>query len=260
MGVYMNVKASYEAWKSGWDATMANAWTEGRETFPDGIANFHYATFEYFGRGCFEGCGGEGHGIFMTAPQSRITIRGCTVENPLSGSTKTTEETLFTNLANRQVVFVDNVWWGMTSRFGPTGGDVTHLVRNNLFLGDSSGMACSTGRMSEGSAVNGVCPASKMVQFEGDAGRLVVKHNFFGGHAIGAWLSSSRINSQNETRVLKGRQLRMVLGGWLERRTNECVDGNTTLPRLLDRRVDLTRLRQPLRLGGQHRDGQLRRV
>ena len=186
MGVIMNVKESYSAWKSGWDATMANAWTEGRETFPDGIANFHYATFEYFGRGCFEGCGGEGHGIFMTAPQSRVTIRGCTVENPLSGSTKTTEETLFTNLANRQVVFVDNVWWGMTSRFGPTGGDVTHLVRNNLFLGDSSGMACSTGKMSEGAAVNGVCPASKMVQFEGDAGRLVVKNNFFGGHAIGA--------------------------------------------------------------------------
>ena len=181
-GAVMNVKASYAGWKAGWDATMANAWTDGRETYPDGVANFHYATLSYFGRGCFFGCEGLGHGIFMTSDQPRVTVRGCTVANPLSGSGKNTDETLFTGWSTRQVVFVDNVWYGLTSRFGPSS-DVTHLVRNNLFLGDSSGKVCGSLQM------NGGCPATKMVQFDDGIGRLVAKNNLFVGHAIGLWLA-----------------------------------------------------------------------
>ncbi|MEC8203064.1 MAG: hypothetical protein VX075_06170, partial [Pseudomonadota bacterium] len=69
-----------------------------------------------------------------------------------------------------------NIMYGTNGFFGPSS-PVTHLLRRNLWIGDTGGGLCVGG---------GVCTATDMLVLRGSGGRLVVKENYFLGAMSGA--------------------------------------------------------------------------
>ena len=199
-GGYIDINPGYESPKFGYDETMSCYLLDPtnldscRELLPDGHVSFEFAEFQRIGRGCFFGCSNQGTGIRFqgVTSQERVTMRGCTLRDPLSGSGEMPDEPVISGLGEKALVFVDNVMFGATWQFGGEVGGADHLVKNNLFMGTTDGDACGDKIM------NGGCPATTMLRFGGVWGtRLRVEDNLMVGHTFGARIDVAAMTHSN---------------------------------------------------------------